>query len=148
MIENPNAFPRWKSTTKILFWLLFTAWTAALLAPVPPKIVQELGDEWSFNIAKTLHVSIFAIEMILGLSFPRSTAGRWKIVGLLSLQGILTEVLQALLEPYCHRHGCFSDVVKDHIGLTLGLGLFFGFQYWFQSPRNTSSEKISDSGPV
>ncbi len=86
--------------------------------------------------------------MVLGLYFPSTTRGKWFAAAALSFQGIMTEILQAILEPYFHRHGCVRDVLIDHVGLGLGALAYLGLKYLLSPKRKTLGENIPVSGPI
>ena len=132
----------------ILFWLLFMAWTYALEMPVVESVTSLLGGFWSFVLAKSLHLGVFATIMMLGLYWPVTIRGRWAIMALLSFHAAATELFQYLLNAYCHRHGCVQDVLIDHAGLTIGAAIYFGVTYLAKTRRNGIGEKAECLGPV
>lgn len=100
------------------FAIALTAWTIALLSPVPHQSAQEvLGGDWQvFLFGKGLHIGVYAALTVLGGTAVRF--GRrwgWVLPGLL-LHGSLIEVIQ----PHVGRTGSVRDVGLDAIGIGLG----------------------------
>lgn len=109
-----------------LGWCLcLTLWTVALLTIYPAQIGQEITPEaLRFPAAKCLHVSAYAFltGYLQWLSLGR---WRWLLLAFLSLHTVGTEFGQLFVPG---RHGQFSDVLIDHIGLALGIALTW--RYW------------------
>lgn len=105
-----------------LFIPAVAVWTYLLLEPkpVPDVILEGIGwFDWEmlhFLLAKTLHLTAYAILAIIGgplLSRPR----RWLIFAGLILHGIGTEIGQMYVP---NRFGCVRDMVIDAVGVSLG----------------------------
>jgi len=123
----------WKPAIIALFWLvLFCAWTAALLRPIPPDAVQAVGgDDYSFWLGKTLHVGVYAFLAVLASRLPLSLRWRRLAVLVLLLHGGLTEFLQLFVQ----RGASFRDVGLDTLG-TLA-GVLVTWKRWFP-PRSSA----------
>jgi hypothetical protein len=104
----------------IAFALLFTAWSAGLVMPVPGSVVEEIGDKLAYLLAKSLHMGVFAAEAFLVLLLPLTTAFRWKMLAVVSGQAFASEGLQYALRAYCNRNGNWFDVMLDHLGIFAG----------------------------
>jgi VanZ family protein len=107
-------------------WTLFaTAWSIALLVPIPIHPGPGLRTpEVLFTVAKATHVSAYALFAILTLWLPLRGGLRWGLVGLLPCHGAVTEFLQWSF-PSLGRTGSVRDVIIDVVGISLGLGLWF-----------------------
>jgi VanZ family protein len=110
-----------------VFFLALTAWTVALLSPVPhDQAKQVLGSDygvWLFG--KSLHVAAYA-----GLTFAGATAvafGRrwWWVVPALVVHGALTEFFQQFVPTRGPR---IEDVGLDSIGVAVGGLLAWGLR--------------------
>jgi len=118
----------WRPRLAWTAWaLLLAAWTAALLTPHPARFADAaLPAAAVFPTAKLLHVSAYAFLAlaVAWLALPRWV--RWPLLGLVSLQALGTEYLQQFVEL---RTGSWRDVGLDHLGIFLGLGLTFAWQW-------------------
>jgi VanZ family protein len=100
-----------------LFVLFLALWTWKLLEPqpVPESLRGELGVDWAFFLAKTLHGGAYAFLMVLGaFAFPRH---QWWVFGFLLLHGVGSEIGQTFVP---NRHGCVRDVLIDWAGIAGG----------------------------
>jgi VanZ family protein len=116
--------------TNLVLWLLWTAfvtvWTFLLLMPRPHELVpSEEILEYSFSIAKTLHVSAYALFAILSAALPVSPRRRWLLIVFMSAHAFLTEFGQIFSED---RHPSLRDVGIDHLGMVLGMAL--SWKWW------------------
>jgi VanZ family protein len=116
--------------TRGLIWLVYTlSWSTALLVPVPQPPVEALRDPVvRFTLAKALHVSAYMLLALLTLWLRPAGAWRWLLLAFLLAHGILTEFFQWYF-PSLGRSGCVEDVIRDWVGVSLGLALWFG--WWF-----------------
>ncbi|HEV3145038.1 MAG TPA: VanZ family protein [Gemmataceae bacterium] len=112
----------------IVWALLLTVWTFALLRPIPPgAVVAAGGPENSFWLGKCLHVSVYAV-LAIGASFlPLSPVLRRCVIVALILHGGLTEYLQ----QFVHRGASWRDVGLDTLGVAIGVGLTW--KRWFRT---------------
>ena len=97
---------------------LLSAWTYALLSPVPEGATEMLGDEGAFMFGKTLHVSVYAIIMILGGTLWAVRDPGW-VAAVLVTHGALTEYFQ----QFVGRHMAVRDVLFDALGVFVGSGI-------------------------
>jgi len=99
-----------------LFATLLIAWTAALLSPVPAGATEALGEDGSFAVGKSLHVSVYAAIMVLGGTLkPMWTREGW-LAAVLVTHGALTEYFQ----QFVGRYMSVRDVLIDALGVFLG----------------------------
>jgi VanZ like family len=115
---------RWPILHVVVFALAMTAWTIALLVPVPQKSAREvLGSDWGiFLFAKTIHVSIYAILTIVG-GTAAYFGRKWIwVLPALVLHGALTEFFQ----QFTGRTARVEDVGLDTLGIAIG-----GFLVWW-----------------
>src|SRR6478609_4717635 len=98
----------WPTAHVFAFAFALTAWTVALLSPVPHDSARKvLGSEWGvFLFAKTLHVGTAA-------AFGRRWW--WVLPGLVA-HGGLTEYLQG----FVGRGSRIEDVGLDSLGIAIG----------------------------
>lgn len=99
-----------------LFVAFLTAWTIALLSPVPDQSARRvLGSAfWVFVFGKGLHVSGYAFLTVLGGSV-RGWRPAWVLAGLV-VHGGVTEYFQ----QFVGRTGSIRDVGLDAAGVLLG----------------------------
>jgi VanZ family protein len=111
-----------------LIWLVYTvSWSTALLVPMPPAPIEALRDpEVEFTVAKGLHVLAYALLTLLTLSLRLDGAWRWVLLAFPFAHGVATESLQWYFAAL-GRHGCIEDVIRDWVGVALGLALWFGW---------------------
>ena len=101
-----------------VFVAFLTAWTIALLSPVPQQSAQHWlgGPFWVFVFGKGLHISAYAFLTVLGGTLPLPN-GRWAWVpaGLVAHGGV-TEFFQ----QFTGRTARLEDVGLDAIGVAVG----------------------------
>lgn|SRR5262245_8483121 len=101
-----------------IFTAFLTAWTIALLSPVPHQSAERvLGDAFSvFLFGKGLHIGAYAFLAVLGGTLPLQN-GRWiwVLVGLVAHGGV-TEFFQ----QFVGRTARLEDVGLDAIGVAVG----------------------------
>jgi hypothetical protein len=104
-----------------VFAAFLTAWTIALLSPVPQQSAQHWlgGPFWVFVFGKGLHISAYAFLTVLGGTLPLSNwRWIWVPAGLVA-HGAVTEFFQ----QFVGRTARIEDVGLDAIGVAVG-GLF------------------------
>jgi hypothetical protein len=109
------------------FAALLALWTWKLVSPNPaPEAVRAaLADlDLAFAVAKTLHLSGYALLALLAATLPVPRRWRAFLVGLLALHGVATEVAQTFVP---NRTGKASDVLIDWVGVALGA---LAAQFW------------------
>jgi hypothetical protein len=102
----------------VVFAASLTAWTIALLSPVPHQSAERVlgGSLQVFLFGKGLHVSAYAFLAVLGGTLPlRGWKWTWVLVGLVA-HGGLTEFFQ----QFVGRGASVRDVGLDSIGVTIG----------------------------
>jgi hypothetical protein len=108
-----------------LIWLAYvTAWTCALLAPVPEGDWGSVGSgeesiDLKYLFGKAVHVSAYAVLAGLAGWLRVPYRRRWLLLFFVMAHGTVTELLQ--LHSTTHRTGCLEDVGLDHLGVALGL---------------------------
>ena len=100
----------------VVFVGLLTAWTVALLSPVPHQSAHRVlgGEFWVWMFGKGLHVGAYAFLAVLG----GTLGGRqwlW-VLGALVLHGGLTEFYQ----QFVGRTSAFRDAGLDTLGVAVG----------------------------
>lgn len=126
-------------------WLLFLlVWTALLLRPEPAQIPNSVVPSyWRYPIAKTVHVTAYAILFAWGRYLARTSPNgsrgiiSWWPLLILSLHGFLTEYLQTMVRL---RTGSIADVAWDH------LGIFLGFLVGLYLQRKEKSPPLGETG--
>jgi VanZ family protein len=101
-----------------VFIAFLTAWTVALLSPVPHESAQRvLGGPWQeFLFGKGLHITAYAFLAVLGGTLPfRGWRWTWVLVGLVAHGGV-TEFFQ----QFTGRTARLEDVGLDAIGAAIG----------------------------
>jgi len=129
---DANAAALWPTRkVRVLIWGCYVvAWTTALLVPVPPPPVEALRDpDVQFTLAKTLHVAAYALLAILTGWLRLGGPWRWLLLVGLFGHGVLTEFFQWYF-PALGRTGCVPDVIRDWVGVTLGLIL--SWKWWLR----------------
>lgn len=108
-------------------WLIWTSllivWAVALEFPVPDPGQGPAGEfvlHYKFVIGKTAHVCVYALLAVLGGWAPMPARYRWIVMFVLLAHAWGTEMLQEVLEPWCHRGGTLADVGIDIVGIALG----------------------------
>ena len=136
VIEKDTA--RWPARWRWFVWGAFLLlWSVALLVPDPfdpfQRYVlrgQEIPPETSFLMAKSLHVTAYAIAAILTGWLRVPGIWRWVLLAFWSLHAAATEVGQLLVPG---RHGSLRDVGLDHLGLLIGLVI--SWRWWRHNPE-------------
>jgi VanZ family protein len=102
----------------VLFAVALTAWTVALLSPVPHDSAKKvLGSDWGiFLFGKTLHVGTYAVLTILGGTATAFGRRWWWVLPGLVTHGGLTEYLQG----FVGRGSRIEDVGLDSLGIAIG----------------------------
>jgi hypothetical protein len=123
----------WPRIHVAVFAAALTAWTVALLSPVPHESAKEVlgSDRTLFLFAKGLHVGVYAVLAILGGSV--AAFGRkwvWVLPALVAHGGV-TEFIQQYVPG---RTGRIEDVGIDSIGIAAG-GLVVWAYRSFTGPR-------------
>jgi hypothetical protein len=108
----------WPVVHAAVFVALLTAWTIALLSPVPHESARRaLGGAWQVWVfGKGLHVCAYAFLAVLGGTLD--LGGRrwvWVLAGLV-VHGAVTEVFQ----PFVGRTGAVRDAALDSLGVAVG----------------------------
>lgn len=101
-------------------------WTAALEFPVPdPGNIpeRELIYSLKFYVGKSLHLAVYAWMAAYSSKLTVPVRYRWLVMFFLMFHAWGTEMLQKLLEDYCHRGGKLSDVGIDILGIAIGVAL-------------------------
>lgn len=132
-----------------LIWLGYVlSWSTALLVPIPTAPVEALRDPaLQFVLAKTLHVTAYALLAILTVWLRLGGWWRWLLLAFLFAHGVLTEFFQWYF-PALGRTGCVADVIRDWIGVTLGLALWFGWRLseWLRRDNPRDAAAVSADG--
>lgn len=119
-------------------WFAFLLlWSAALLFPDPfdpfQRYVlggQELSEDTSFLMAKSLHITAYAFAAILTGWLRAPGIWRWVLLAFWSFHAAATEVGQLFVPG---RHGSLRDVGLDHLGLLIGLAI--SWRWWRSNPE-------------
>jgi VanZ family protein len=115
-----------------LGWCLCVVlWTLALLTTYPMRMGEAVTPSTlHFPAAKCLHVSAYAFLTVYLCWMPLGR-WRWLLLAFLSLHAAGTEFCQQYVPG---RHGVFSDVLIDHVGLLLGVALTW--KSWVPRPSS------------
>jgi len=114
-------------------WFAFlVAWSVALLVPDPigwllrhkPDSL-ELPHQTTFLMAKTLHVTAYAVAAVLTGWLRAPGPWRWVLLVFWFLHADATEVGQRFVPG---RSGSLRDVALDHLGLLIGVAL--SWHWW------------------
>lgn len=108
----------WPAIHVGLFAFLLTAWTVALLSPVPHDSAKKiLGSEYGiFVFAKTVHVAAYAFLTVLGCTAAALGRRWWWVLPGLVIHGGLTEYFQ----QFVGRGSRVEDVGLDSVGIAIG----------------------------
>ena len=104
-------------------WLVaLIGYTYLLIAPndwLPPWLQTTVGHKITeeFTFGKLAHVGTYALLTLGTFFLPVSRQGWIACVAIMSLHAFGTEFVQS----FTGRHGCWSDVGIDHIGIAIGL---------------------------
>lgn len=122
------------------FAAFLTAWTVALLLPVPHDSAKKvLGSEFGiFLFAKAVHVSAYAFLTVLGGTVALFGRRWWWVLPGLVAHGGLTEYLQG----FVGRGSRLEDVGLDSIGIAVG-----GLIVWAVRSRGRPKEPAGPSSP-
>jgi hypothetical protein len=108
-------------------WLIWGAvvivWTAVLEFPVPdPGDIpeREFILSMKYVVGKTLHVTAYAALAALSAWVPMPARYRFLMMFFVMAHAWGTEMLQVLLNPWCHRGGELRDVGIDIAGIAIG----------------------------
>lgn len=110
----------------IFFAAILTAWTVALLSPVPHESAEKvLGNDFGvFLFGKSLHVFSYAFLTVLGGTIAYFGRRWWWVLPGLVLHGSAIEIIQ----PHVGRTGRVQDVVLDSIGIAVGWLVILGWR--------------------
>lgn len=104
-----------------LWAVALAAWTVLLLTPEPVQVAEEvLPEEAVFPIAKTVHVTVYAILTLLTAWLPARGSVRVCLLVALAAHAPLTEWLQRFVPG---RTGTVRDVLLDLLGVAVGVAL-------------------------
>src|SRR3954452_6903504 len=108
----------WPTAHVFVFAFALTAWTVALLSPVPHDSARKvLGSDWGvFLFAKTVHVGTYAVLTVLGGTAAAFGRRWWWVLPGLVAHGGLTEYLQG----FVGRGSRIEDVGLDSLGIAIG----------------------------
>jgi hypothetical protein len=107
-----------------VFAAFLTAWTIALLSPVPHQSAEHWlgGPLWVFVFGKGLHISAYAFLTVLGGTLPLPNwKWTWVPAGLI-VHGAVTEFFQ----QFAGRTARLEDVGLDAIGVAVGTLVVWG----------------------
>jgi VanZ family protein len=130
-IKVPTARWRW------VVWVAFLCvWSVALLVPDPigfllaykPKGIK-VTHEMTFLMAKTLHVTAYAIAAILTGWLRAPGSWRWVLLAFWFVHAGATEIGQLFVPG---RTGSLRDVGLDHFGLIIGVAI--SWRWWRPNP--------------
>jgi VanZ family protein len=118
-----------------LIWGVYvTAWTIALLYPRAPHAgveeIDALIEPSRYLIAKSIHVSAYAVMTLLTAWLGAPLRYRWLLVFLLMVHGTATEMGQWSMQVagWSVRIGQLHDVAYDNLGVLIGL--LIGWKWW------------------
>jgi VanZ family protein len=111
----------------LLLWaVLLTLWTAALLTPQLVQLANAvLPETVEFPVSKMLHVGAYAMLAAGAVALRPLGHWRWLLLAGLSLHGMGTEYLQQFVEL---RGPSVRDVLLDHVGIFLGVAGALAFR--------------------
>lgn len=122
----------WTRLRWCLWGAYVTAWTTALLVPVPPQTHIDVSDmhvDVNFLFAKTVHLSAYALFAALTAWLRAPMRLRFVLMFFLMVHATVTEVLQYELVSF-GRTGSLFDVALDHVGIAVGSLL--AWKWWTQ----------------
>lgn len=108
-------------------------WAAMLILPVPQADFLELGDlriNLKFIIAKTLHVSMYAVLTAWAGWLAAPMRYRFMLIFFLMVHATLTEVVQRAMQAW-GRNGSLQDVAWDHLGIAIGIAV--SWRWWIRN---------------
>jgi hypothetical protein len=119
------------------FWSVYVlAWTIALLYPVVPETgisdVDEFIEPHRYLLAKSVHVSAYAVMTLLTAWLNAPMRYRWLLVYFLMAHATATEMGQWAMREleWSVRVGHLHDVAFDNVGVLIGL--LVGWKWWMQ----------------
>jgi hypothetical protein len=117
-----------------LFIAILSAWTIALLSPVPAEDAAKVlgGNEGVFYFAKLLHVVAYLLLTVFGGIMFYVRRSWWLLALALSIHGGLIEVIQ----PHVGRHGRWQDWLLDSGGVVIGSLLVMT---WWSLPNSAAT---------
>ena len=130
----------------LIFLILVIAWTVGLELPVPDPGHLPGGAFIVTNkviFAKGMHVLVYALLTVMAVWVPLPVPYRWLMMFFLMGHAWGSEMLQEVLEEYCHRGGKLSDVGFDVMGIVLGA--LVSWKWWTRI--DTETKKDGDSNP-
>jgi VanZ family protein len=135
----------WTPGRRWLVWGLFLAvLTTGLLRPEPVSLADEvLPEEAMFSAFKTVHITAFALLVVLTAWLHVSSRTHWLLLAFVSAYAMLTEYLQNFVPT---RTASWWDVGFNHVGIALGLAL--SWRCWQGLPfhaRNEPANAYRDS---
>jgi VanZ family protein len=112
----------WTPGRRWLIWGVFlAALTTGLLRPEPVSLADEvLPHEAMFSAFKTVHITAFALLVVLTAWLPVTSRTRWRLLAFVSAYAMVTEYLQNFVPS---RTASWMDVGFNHVGIVLGLAL-------------------------
>lgn len=120
-----------------LLWSMYVvAWTVALLFPSVPQTGMEGLDKLiaphHILVAKTVHVSAYAVLTILTAWLNAPMRYRWLLMFLLMAHGTATELGQLTMNElhWSVRNGDLRDVAFDNLGVLLGV--LVSLKWWLR----------------
>lgn len=123
-LQKFNDRPRWRWLACAIFVIL---WTTALVLPFPDpgSWPVQLTPSRKFLIAKTCHVSAYALMTILCGWLRVPVRFRLLLLFFLMAHAAATEWIQLNIS---NRTGTVDDVVLDHLGIAIGLAV--SWKWW------------------
>jgi VanZ family protein len=119
----------------LVFAAFLTAWTIALLSPVPHQSAERvLGSPFSvFMFGKGLHIAAYAFLTVLGGTVALFGRKWWWIVPGLIAHGGLTEFFQ----QFVGRTARIEDLGLDTIGIVIGALMVLAW-WWLRRDRSAA----------
>lgn len=114
-------------TQRWLIWSVFlVVWTVGLLYPSPPSLhdLDEMISPFRYAVAKTVHVTAYAVLAILTGWLRVAPRYRWLMMFVIMAHATATEMGQWVSNEVLHismRSGELYDVAYDNGGILLGL---------------------------
>ena len=122
----------------VVWFAFLVTWSVALLVPDPIGWVLrhkpdslELPHQTTFLMAKTLHLTAYALAAILTGWLRAPGSWRWVLLVFWFLHADATEVGQRFVPG---RSGSLRDVALDHLGLLIGIAL--SWRWWWPATRD------------